>query len=151
MVQRITPMDPGVGLDASAWFIGKINYVLDRSDFKEQMVRMIPKAENTSEHKDQSDQSNAINNMTSNTVRAIKAIKAMWSTIRPAIRSEQSKQSKRCDQRYDQQYGQSNQSNMVSNTIKTNPEVVTLSLTLIQRPETQAISMILRTLMLEDK
>ena len=27
-----------------------MNYVLDRSDFKEQIVRTIPKAENTSEH-----------------------------------------------------------------------------------------------------
>ena len=28
-----------------------INYVLDRSDFKEQIVRTIPKVENTFEHK----------------------------------------------------------------------------------------------------
>ena len=55
-----------------------MNYVLDRLDFEEKIVRMIPKAENTSKHKDQS---NAINNTTSNTVRAIKAIKGMRSTI----------------------------------------------------------------------
>ena len=47
-----------------------MNYVLDRSDFEEQIVRTIPKAENTSKHKDnqrygQSDQSD----MTSDTIR----------------------------------------------------------------------------------
>ena len=70
---------------------------------------MIPKAENTSKHKDQSNQSDAINDTTSDSVRAIKAIKAM-----------QSKRSKRCNQsdtindtaramrskRYDQRYNQ---------------------------------------------
>ena len=28
-----------------------MNYILDRLDFKEQIVRMIPKAENNSKHK----------------------------------------------------------------------------------------------------
>ena len=51
-------------------------------------------------------------------VRAIKAIKAMRSTIQP------------------KQY---NQSNMASDTIRTNPVVtVTLPVALTQRPETQA-------------
>ena len=59
--------------DAGAWFIREINYVLDRLDFEKQIVRMIPKAENNSEHKNQS-------NTTSNTVRVIKAIKAMRSS-----------------------------------------------------------------------
>ena len=31
--------------------IQMMNYVLDRSDFKRQIVKMIPKAKNTSEHK----------------------------------------------------------------------------------------------------
>ena len=31
-----------------------MNYVLERSDFEKQIVRMIPKAENNSEHKNQS-------------------------------------------------------------------------------------------------
>ena len=87
-----------------------MNYVLDRSDFKEQIVRMIPKVENISKHENQSD-------TTSNTVRAIKAIEEMQSTILP--------------ERY-------NQSNMVSNTIRTNPGVVISSVALTQRPETQA-------------
>ena len=100
-----------------------MNYVLDRSDFEEQIVRMIPKVENTSEHQDQSD---AINDTTSNTVRTIKAIKAMRTTIRP--------------ERYDQ-------SNMVSDTIRTNPGMVTLSIALTQRPETRAKSLMLRRLM----
>ena len=68
---------------------------------------------------DQSNQSDAINNTTSDTVKAIKAIKAMQSTIRP----------KRC-----------NQCNMTSDTIKTNPEVITgISLVALRRrPEIQA-------------
>ena len=49
-----------------------MNYVLDYSDFEEQIVRMIPKAENTFKHENKSD-------TTSDTVRAIKAIKAMQS------------------------------------------------------------------------
>ena len=71
---------------------------------------MIPKVEDISEHKNQSD-------MTSNTVRAIKAIKVMQLMIRP--------------ERYDQR-------NMVSDTIKTNPGVVTSSVALTRRPETRA-------------
>ena len=63
---------------------------------------MIPKVENTSEHKDQSNQSNAIDDTTSDTVTAIKVIKAMRLTIRPIILSEPSKQPKRYGQRYDQ-------------------------------------------------
>ena len=56
--------------DRSGWMIEcrcviqVMNYVLDRSDFEEQIVRIIPKAENNSEHDDQSD---AIND----TARAI--------------------------------------------------------------------------------
>ena len=94
---------------------------MGRSQFEEQIVRMIPKAENTSEHENQS-------NTTSNTVRAIKTIKAIQSTIRP----------KQCDQ-----------SNMTSNTIRTNPGVVmvTLSKALTQRPETRAESLMFRRLM----
>ena len=88
-------------------------------------MRIIPKAENTSEHKDQSNQSDAINNTTSNTIKAIKAIKAMRSVIRP------------------EQY---NQSDMVSNTMRTNPGVVTLSVTLTQRPKTRAKSLMLKRL-----
>ena len=57
-------IDPGGWLDAGAWFIGKMNYVLDRSDFKEQIVKMIPKAKNIFKHKDQ-------NNTINNTARAI--------------------------------------------------------------------------------
>ena len=59
-----------------------MNDVLDRSDFEEQIVRMIPKAENTSEQSkqcnqrynqryDQSDQSNQ-NNAINNTARVIR-------------------------------------------------------------------------------
>ena len=83
---------------------------MSRSQFEEQIVRMIPKAKNTFEHKNQSD-------TTSDTVRRIKAIKAMQSTIRP--------------ERY-------NQSDMVSNTIRTNPGVVTSLVALRRRPETRA-------------
>ena len=90
---------------------------MDRSDFEEQIVRTIPKAEKTSEHKNQSNQSNAINDTTSNTVRAIKVIKATRSTIRP--------------ERYEQ-------SDMVSDTIRMNPVVVTSLVALRQRPEIQA-------------
>ena len=100
-----------------------MNYVLDRSDFEEQIVRMILKAENTSEHQNQS---NTINDTTSNTVRAINAIKAMQTMIQP--------------ERYDQ-------SDMASDTIKTNPGVVTSSVTLTQRPETRAKSLMLSRLM----
>ena len=58
---------------------------MDRSHFEEQIVRMIPKAENTSKHENQSD-------TTSDTLRAIKVIKAMQSNNMPraiesAIRS----------------------------------------------------------------
>ena len=52
-----------------------MNYVLNRSDFKEQIVKMIPKAKNTSEYKKQS-------NIISNIVKIIKA-------IRPILRLEQ--------------------------------------------------------------
>ena len=72
--------------DVSAWFIRAVNYVLDHSDFKEQIVRIL-KAQNTSKYKNQS-------NTISNTVRTIKAIQS-------AMQSEQSKQ-------YNQRYGQSN-------------------------------------------
>ena len=48
-----------------------MNYVLDCLDFEEQIVRMIPKAKNTSEHQDQSDQSNQ-SNANNNTARAIR-------------------------------------------------------------------------------
>ena len=69
-------------------------------------MKMILKAENIFEHKNQSD-----------TVKAIKAIKAMRSTI---------------------QLKQYDQSNIVSDTIRTNLGVVTLSVALTQRPETRA-------------
>ena len=42
--------------------MSEVNCVLDRSDFEEQIVRTIPKAENTSEYENQSD-------MTSNTIK----------------------------------------------------------------------------------
>ena len=72
--------------------MSEVNCVLDHSDFKEQIVRMIPKAENTSKHK------------------------------------------------YNQRYGQSDQSDMTSDTIRTIPGVVTVTLlvALRRRPETQA-------------
>ena len=90
---------------------------MDRSDFEEQIVRTIPKAENISEHENQSNQSDAINNTTSDTVRAIKAIKATQSTIRP--------------ERYEQ-------SDMVSDTIRMNPGVVTSLVALRRKSETRA-------------
>ena len=65
--------------DVSAWFIKIMNYVLDHLDFKEQIVRIIPKAENSSKHKNQTDTIN-------NTAKA--------------MRSERSKQ-------YNQRYGRS--------------------------------------------
>ena len=43
-------IDPDGWLDAGAWFIQEMNYVLDRLDFEEQIVKTIPK-ENTSKHK----------------------------------------------------------------------------------------------------
>ena len=53
--------------------MSKMNCVLDRLDFEEQIVRTIPKAENTSKHK--YDQSNTIKAIQiSDTVKAIKAI-----------------------------------------------------------------------------
>ena len=70
--------------------IWKMNYVLDRLDFKEQIVRMIPKAKNTSKHKYNQ----------SNTIRAIQSAirpeqynqnNTINSTAR-AMRLEQSKQ-----------------------------------------------------------
>ena len=72
--------------------MSEVNCVLDRLDFKKQIVRIIPKAENTSEHK------------------------------------------------YDQQYGQSDQSDMTSDTIRTTPGMVTVTLliALRRRPETRA-------------
>ena len=73
---QCTQMGPAGWSDVSAWFIRAVNSVLGRLQFEEQIVRMIPKAENTFEHKNQS-------NTTSDMVRAIKAIKAMQSTIRP--------------------------------------------------------------------
>ena len=81
-------------------------------------MKMIPKVENTSEHKydqryGQSD--------------AVRAIKAIQSTIRPVIRSERSKRL--------EEY---NQSDMVRDTIRTNPGVVTLSVAFRRRPQTQA-------------
>ena len=72
--------------------MSKMNCVLDRSDFEEQIVRTIPKAENTSKHK------------------------------------------------YNQRYGQADQSDMISDTIRTTPRVVTVTslVALRQRPETRA-------------
>ena len=72
-------MGPAGWLDISAWFIKAVNYALDHSDFKKQIVRIIPKSENTSKHKNQTD---TIND----------TAKAMW--------SKQLKQ-------YNQRYGQS--------------------------------------------
>ena len=62
-----------------------MNYVLNCSDFEEQIVRTIPKAENTSKHQDnqQYGQSNIIK------------------VVQSAIQSKRSKQ-------YDQQYNQNN-------------------------------------------
>ena len=37
-------------MDAGAWFIGEMNYILDRLDFEKQIVKTIPK-ENISKHK----------------------------------------------------------------------------------------------------
>ena len=50
MVYWITQIDPDGWLDADAWFIKEMNYVLDRSDFEEQIVKTILK-ENIFEHK----------------------------------------------------------------------------------------------------
>ena len=50
MVKWVTQRDLDQWLDAGAWFIRKMNYILDRSNFEEQIVKTIPKA-NTSEHK----------------------------------------------------------------------------------------------------
>ena len=44
-------MDPDEWLDVSAGFIRAVNSVLSRSQFEEQLMKMIPKVENTSEHK----------------------------------------------------------------------------------------------------
>ena len=85
---QCTQMGPAGWSDVSAWFIREMNSVLGRSQFEEQLMKMILKAENTSKHKydQQYGQSDA--------VRAIKAIQS-------TIRLEQSK-------RYDQQYNQNN-------------------------------------------
>ena len=83
-----TQMGPAKWSDVSVWFIRAVNFVLDRLDFKEQIVKMILKAKNTFKHKNQS---NTIND----TVRTIKA-------IQPAIWSERSKRSKQCNQQYGQ-------------------------------------------------
>ena len=91
-------MDPDGWLDVSAWFIREMNSVLGRLQFEEQLMKMIPKAKNTSKHK--YNQSSAMNN----TAKAI-----------------QSKQ-------YNQQYGQSNQSDMTNDTIRTTPGVVSVIL-----------------------
>ena len=48
-------MGPAGWSDISAWFIRAVNYILDRSDFEKQIVRIISKAENIFEHKDQND------------------------------------------------------------------------------------------------
>ena len=62
-----------------------MNYILDGLDFEKQIVKMIPKAENISKHK---------NNQWYGQSDTIKA-------VRSAIQSKQSK-------RYDQQYNQDN-------------------------------------------
>ena len=56
--------------------MSEVNCVLDRSDFEEQMVRIIPKAENTFEYKYdqqyvQSDQSNITNNTIKTTLEMV--------------------------------------------------------------------------------
>ena len=77
---QCTQMGPIGWSDVSVWFIRAVNYVLDRLDFEEEIVKMISKVKNTFKHKNQS-------NTISDTVRTIKA-------IRPVIWSEWSKQSK---------------------------------------------------------
>ena len=50
--------------------MSKMNFVLDRSDFEEQIVRTIPKAKNTSKHKyDQRYGKSNQSDMTSNLIR----------------------------------------------------------------------------------
>ena len=73
-------------------------------------MKVIPKAENTSKYK--YNQSGAMND----TAKVIQS------------------------QQYDQQYGQSNPSNMTRNTIRTNPGVilVTLSIALMRKSEARA-------------
>ena len=65
--------------NVSAWFIKAVNSVLSHLQFEKQLIKIISKAENTSEHKNQTD-------IINNTARAMQL--------------EQSKQ-------YDQWYGQS--------------------------------------------
>ena len=81
---QCTQMDPAGWSDVNAWFIRAVNSVLGRSQFEEQIVRMIPKTENTSEHKNQSD---AINDMTSDTIRTNPGVVTVTSPITPTQRS----------------------------------------------------------------
>ena len=69
--------------------MSEVNCVLDRSDFEEQIVRTIPKAENTFEHKydqqyDQSDQ----NDMSSDTIRTTSGVVTVTSLVAPRQRPE---------------------------------------------------------------
>ena len=75
---QCTEMGPVEWSDVNTWFIRAVNYVLDRSNFEEQIVKTIPKAENTFKHKNHS-------NTISNTVKTIKVIQT-------TMRSERSKQ-----------------------------------------------------------
>ena len=59
-----------------------MNYVLDRLDFEEQIVKTIPKAENTSEHKyDQRYGQNDQSDMTSNTIRTTPGVVTVTSPV----------------------------------------------------------------------
>ena len=98
-----------------------MNYVLDRSDFKEQIMRTIDqtramRSERSKRYNQQYGQSDAI-----------RAIKAIRSTIRP----------EQCDQ-----------SNITSNTIRTNPGMVMVisSKALTQRPQNQVESLMFKRL-----
>ena len=100
-------------LAGSRCVIQVMNYVLDRSDFREQIIQTIDQtramwSEWSKQYKQRYGQSNAV-----------RAIKAIWLTIRL----------ERCDQ-----------SDITSDTIRTNPGVVTVTLlvALRQRPETRA-------------
>ena len=70
-----------------------MNYILDRLDFEEQIVRTIPKVENTSEHEDdqqysQSDQSNMNSNLIRTTLGMVMVTLPVALTQKPETRAK---------------------------------------------------------------
>ena len=62
--------------------MSEVNCVLDHSDFKEQIVRTIPKAENTFKHEyDQRYGQSNQNNMTSDTIRTTLGVVTVTSPV----------------------------------------------------------------------